>query len=756
MMRALQLLIFLPLMMWGITLSPDIQTLTQAVFLATPGNNPLYQTPEYDDSSWTKISLPTNLQVVLGKADDYWIRFHFYVPEDYHSLSAIHVGFIYSADAFYLNGKLMGGHGVYPTYENAHDTLRWYLLHPLIPGKTNTIAWHIKGKFQGYTGMVRYPIRIGPAVPLFFEIYGTDFITLVFLSMYVIVMMYFLLFFFRRRDQKDYLWFGLFLADLIVYSLCRIQIKFFFFTNYTLWKQIEYITYYLLFPFFLMFIRTSLDDKNKIGQYILIFDLLLGIPGYIIAFLANWPLANSYNFRFYQITVFPLTIGYTFFLFIKKYKTSSQARFFLGGFVFILMAVIYDVSVARGVIKTAPIMPFAFFGFIIFYAFILANRFINLYQEVEKLNAHLEDLVADRTKQLEESNRRLLESQQQIQFELSLAQRIQQSMMPSDFQFLKPTTAYGVYIPMEELGGDFYDLYQKRDASLHIMIGDVSGHGVPAALIAMTAKALLSYYSETSQDVGFILSSVNKELCRQLESVENYLTLWYGIIDQTTGTCSYVNAGHPRMFLLSSDGTIQTLEAKTPFLGKFPELTFTSSSITLKPSDKLILYTDGVTETRNREGKLFGEGQFMDLLTANASLTPEALAKLILSRLDKFRDNQKISDDTTFFIVEFPAFSETKRLATYEVATLYEKALQNYNHGNLQEAQKLLENLRENVELTDEERYRILLLLGNLYIQLNRREKAYQVWQDALSIHPENERLSKNIAILQKELRKDK
>ncbi|MFN3659996.1 MAG: SpoIIE family protein phosphatase, partial [Brevinematales bacterium] len=308
-------------------------------------------------------------------------------------------------------------------------------------------------------------------------------------------------------------------------------------------------------------------------------------------------------------------------------------------------------------------------------------------------------------------------------------------------------------LPMEELGGDFYDVYKTENRYLHLIMADVSGHGVPSALIAMMAKAFINYYSENNPDPTFVVSAVNKDLCRQLSDVENYLTLFYAVVDTFTNTLAYVNAGHVTIFLLKQNGEIHKLPAQTPFLGKFENLSFPTKKLSLNAGDKIILYTDGITETKNHEHALFGEGHFMDILVQNSTLSPEELTSLVLHEIDKFRGNMPYGDDITLLVVEFPADVQ-EILHQEDIGKLYEKALINYKNNQLEEAEKLLAILLQNQTLTPEDIYRISILAGNLASQQNKWQEAYLHWKKALDIHPENEKLRANILALEKKLDK--
>jgi len=749
MIYPLILCLLLPLMGYSLSLSSTVTTIEEPVFRVIAGNPPGAEKPDFDDTAWQRVRFPTNLRSVLGESDDYWVRLALYVPHNAPSLPAISLGYLYASDAFYLNGTYEGGHGLFPRYENAHDVIRFYPLLNLIPGQTNLLAWHIRGLHRHYTGPIFLPPRMGPAGSLFVTIYGMDIVSLVFLIIYGVIAVYLLFFFVNRPSQKDYLSFGVFLIALITYYVARNQLQFFLHRNYTLTKQVEYIAYYALFPLFLLFMRVFFEDRSHLGRWTEMASVGAAGGGYLLALMANWDMAATYNYSFYQPCIMLPAVLYIIILLLRNFAHRKEARLFLGGFVFVIFAIIYDVGVARGWIPTLSITPFVFFAFIVSFALILANRFVLLYTELEDLNKHLEQKVQERTRELEESNHRLIQAQKQIHFELELAQRIQRSLMPSSFDSLSSVAVNGIYMPMEELGGDFYDIYTKP-GFFHCVVADVSGHGVPSALIAMMAKALLSHQRTLHDDPAAIVLAVNQEMCAQLSDVENYLTLFYAVIDLTHQTLSYINAGHVPVLYIRNQGEVLRLEAQTPFLGKFEDLSFQSATIPVAAGDHIVLYTDGLVETRNEDQQFFGEENLLRILLANQDKSPEEISRLVIDELNHFRGSLPWSDDITLLVIQIP--TKTSHLSEQDIGILYEKALKSYKQNHLEETERFLSLLMACHSLSDEDTYRVYILAGNLASQQQKWEKAYAYWTKALAIHPENQRLSANIQWLEKKL----
>jgi len=291
---------------------------------------------------------------------------------------------------------------------------------------------------------------------------------------------------------------------------------------------------------------------------------------------------------------------------------------------------------------------------------ILGKSFNEMTTTIDSYNKHLEQLVEQRTIELKKANEelsyvneKLIKINEQNLKELKMAQKIQEALIPKVFPESKAINLYGIYLPMESLGGDLYDVYKISENKYGVVILDVCGHGVPAALITTMAKVAFSNYSKKENSVETIVSLVNNDIHELVGNIGNYLTSFYCIIDTNNYTIQYINAGHNEMYLLKKDRTIVPLTSNSTIIGAVPNIQFRSDTITYENGDKLILYTDGIPEARNDNKEFFGEERFKKIIVENYYKNVADMVKIIINSLKEFKGDIKNNDDIALLIAEF-------------------------------------------------------------------------------------------------------
>jgi sigma-B regulation protein RsbU (phosphoserine phosphatase) len=198
-----------------------------------------------------------------------------------------------------------------------------------------------------------------------------------------------------------------------------------------------------------------------------------------------------------------------------------------------------------------------------------------------------------------ENNRRLLE----LRHELETAGRIQASIMPRRMPAVGGLDIAARYLPMAEVAGDFYDFLELGAGKLGVLVADVSGHGVPAALIASMVKVALVAQTDHADSPARVLAGMNHVLCGRLAG--QFVTAAYAYIDVNTEQVRYGAAGHPPALLVTRTGDVKEVTENGVMLGQFPNWPYTSVQLSFREGDRLILYTDGLTETMNSGGDFF-------------------------------------------------------------------------------------------------------------------------------------------------------
>ena len=249
-----------------------------------------------------------------------------------------------------------------------------------------------------------------------------------------------------------------------------------------------------------------------------------------------------------------------------------------------------------------------------------------------------------------ERNLRLAsEKQARLGAELAIAQQIQQEMLPKTFS----PCVYGSLEPVLEVGGDLFDYY-SRDGKLFFCIGDVTGKGVPAAMLMSVAHSLFRILSQKIDSPSQILDSMNKQLCLGNDS-NMFMTFFVGCLDLYSGELLFSNAGHDKPFVLAQDISLLPCKANLP-LAVFSTTHFEEQSCTLSPGTLLVLYTDGLTEAKNVEHKEFGRPRIQEVLEQFRKGEDQSLVTLLSSLSDaahRFAGAAPQSDDLTLLAVRF-------------------------------------------------------------------------------------------------------
>jgi phosphoserine phosphatase RsbU/P len=247
--------------------------------------------------------------------------------------------------------------------------------------------------------------------------------------------------------------------------------------------------------------------------------------------------------------------------------------------------------------------------------------------------------------------RRTIERDQQfsaIQKELDVAKRIQLSILPATFPASPHFQVAARYVPMTSVAGDFYDFLLAQDGKAGLLIADVSGHGVPAALIASMVKIAATSQREHAAHPAKLLAGMNDTLCGHTQS--QFVTTAYVHLDAYKEELHYAAAGHPPMLLLR-EGKVTSVEENGMMLAVFPAAVYTSTTRCLKSGDRLLLYTDGIFEAANATEEQFGHERLVAVLQESAGLTAEQAADLILSRVQKWSASQ--DDDLTVIVCDY-------------------------------------------------------------------------------------------------------
>jgi sigma-B regulation protein RsbU (phosphoserine phosphatase) len=252
-------------------------------------------------------------------------------------------------------------------------------------------------------------------------------------------------------------------------------------------------------------------------------------------------------------------------------------------------------------------------------------------------------------------NARLVERErerQRLEQELSIAREIQQALLPQGLQNFPHLAVAGTHSPCHEVGGDYFDVFAIDENRTAILIADVSGKGLGAALLTTILQGALSGMTLGADPVR-VFNHINKFLCEHSQ-LGRYATMFFAIVHRN-GTLEYIPAGHPSPLLLRR-GEVSDLYTGGSFpVGLIDEADFTASTLQLEPDDTLVLFSDGVTEAQDRDQNLFETSRLRELLANRQDESIEWLRKTVLDSVDAFSGGAPPSDDVTLLIVRYRA-----------------------------------------------------------------------------------------------------
>ncbi len=245
------------------------------------------------------------------------------------------------------------------------------------------------------------------------------------------------------------------------------------------------------------------------------------------------------------------------------------------------------------------------------------------------------------------------EAYEEVDRELKTVAAIQQSLLPRQLPDIPRLSLAAYYQTSRRAGGDYYDFFPLPSGKWGLLIADVSGHGIPAAVMMAVTHSIAHLYPEESGDPGDMLSFVNWHLAsRYTNGFEAFVTAFYGIFDPETLQLEYASAGHnpPRWIRCGTSEAGSLDKAVNVPLGVGDSTRYESSVITLSPGDLLVLYTDGITETMNEEGGQFGPSRLDQYLTESCRFSPQSIVSHIVQGVEAFAVSEPYRDDRTLVV----------------------------------------------------------------------------------------------------------
>jgi serine phosphatase RsbU (regulator of sigma subunit) len=243
---------------------------------------------------------------------------------------------------------------------------------------------------------------------------------------------------------------------------------------------------------------------------------------------------------------------------------------------------------------------------------------------------------------------------------LSLAMEVQQNLLPKTNPQVDGLDIAGKSIYCDETGGDYYDFLEvgnPAEGKIGIVVGDVSDHGIPSALLMATVRALIRQRCSSFGKIDQVVSDVNRQLAADVKDSGRFMTLFYTEIDTPNNSIRWVNAGHePAMVYDPATDSFSDLNGSNNLpLGVFEDAEFEEKKRELTPGQVIIIATDGIWEARNPDGKMFGKDRIYEIIRQNASASANEIQNAALESLERFQKEAKLEDDLTLVVIKIKA-----------------------------------------------------------------------------------------------------
>ena len=612
-----------------------------------------------------------------------WLKASFIIPPSLKNEDlGLNIPYLRTCSECYLNGNLVGSYGSFPPNEFTPGFVSNYYLLPQsllnIYGE-NTIYLKI---WVGGWGSISKNLYISEANFAHFHstiitFFNSKIILIFTGSMFVAFVIYFLMFLGLRSVSRH--------QEHIVFSLLNlytISFLLLFFASdipFLTSSVISYLTF-LKFTFFFGayitiyfangFILSFLNEKqtNKI--------MILRTAIFAIAAVPTMAAPSYKSLSYVIIPSIILSLCQFFFSIpkliehLKNKETRANAKKLLRGFSPALCSIPIDILL-RYVFKYRDWPYITLYGWqvtVIIFMTYLVKQFNEIYinniklsNQLTDFNAHLENQVAQRTKEISEKNLILTEG-------LHAVSNVQKNFLPPKKRTFRGWELAISYTPLvNEVSGDLYDYYYSGENLDGIGIFDVSGHGIPSGLMTILAKGIISQHFlngiTQSEPISQVLENINKTYIQEKVNVENYIT---GLLFRFSSfnkkdTCSVevANAGHPHPFLYKADtGEIEEIQYEDPRqqygmigLNDLP-VSFPPVSFRMKPDDIIVCFTDGLTDACNTQHEAFGKERLKEIIKSYASESAVNIRNHITAALLEFTDNKPSNDDITFIVLK--------------------------------------------------------------------------------------------------------
>lgn len=622
-----------------------------------------------DNSEFSKLA-----KICNNRKGDIYLKTTFMVPKELKGQKLkIYFGNIKIANEFFLNGNYIGHTGSLGEnpISNGGKATAYNLPPSLISEeRKNEIVIHIQVDCEGTMSETPFisTERKVDAYERNFNFINSKMHLIIASVMFLICLLYFVIFFLRRQERHyfSFALLNLFSSAFLLYFAIG-ECPLFYDLNMSylfIQKLLRGISATLSSYFAVSFMRDYIGYNEPLARRIYRSAITIG-PCFFLGFTQN-----MHDFFLYLgITYIATTIQmlYAVHFIISSFKTKKKkVAELLLGFTPVLISII--IVILLMLLNRKAYSLIIVFGWqIVIFTFlsILIVNFTTMSNRVEFLNANLERLVQNRTEELTRSNTALEETNAHLKYEIEradkeieLASFVQQSFYNIKLPDFKNFQVAYYNKPMAGVSGDLYDFYFNKDVLEGFGLFDVSGHGISSGLVTMLVKNIINdeFYKGKNLPLDKVMTITNERIINQKGNVENYLT---GVLGRVSGNnVEFVNAGHPNVIhYKAKENRLELIkrgeskESGIIGISGFP-VTFECVTVPLEKNDMLLLYTDGLTETMNRNREEFGLERLKRTFLKGVDLKIEEQIQNIVDEAKTFANRAKVSDDITLLILK--------------------------------------------------------------------------------------------------------
>ncbi|MBL8020115.1 MAG: SpoIIE family protein phosphatase [Leptospirales bacterium] len=463
----------------------------------------------------------------------------------------------------------------------------------------------------------------------------------------------------RRKDSTP-LYFGGFCILLAFRAITlgeRLILDAFPWIPFTIVHKMEFFTLYAGSAVFTSYIESLFRVEFSGRVSVVMRTFFTGAAFVVVAFPMS---VYGYTLSFVQAGIV-LGICYFMYVLVKAFSHGrAGARLFVVGFAFFAITIVIDILKTLGYLFSVPYSSsYGFLVFIVFQGVVLSRKFARAFTEAENLAGELKLLSEELDAKVKDRTSELNATLGTIRHDLSIAKTVQEQSLLIETDARRSLEIEWRYLPMSEVGGDFYAVNRVKEGVHRILLADATGHGVQAALITMAIKGFYDNLKDQDVDPGTLMRMFNTGFMERYAALKSFVTATIVDIDTKRQILTYASAGHPASLVLRN-GKADLLERRGKMIGILKEANYATHEVSFPPGSRLYLFSDGVFEQFDGAGAEFGEERAQRILGEHMGRSLTESLDGLLDDLKGFLKGKPMQDDATILGFEFSAARQSE------------------------------------------------------------------------------------------------